>query len=181
MSNKRFNENSFCMATSMVFLQRNLLLVVKHLLKETFTTACRKNQVERFLDRSFFLRIFEEETTSRVPMHQLQALTKAAGTTMGALLGAIGGASFQAVLPIQTDLPPLQVSLAPREQLVAELEAQITHSGVLVLTGSTGIGKTTLTKLVTRSVGGNWYWLNVSSNRDPVQLSERCQHNFLFL
>jgi len=42
------------------------------------------------------------------------------------------------------------------------------------------MGKTTLAKLVARSAGGNWCWLNVS-NRDPVQLSEILRQLSLFV
>lgn len=146
--------------------------VLNLLLKESLTTACRKD--DRFLDRALFLRLFEEETTERVPSHQLQALTKAAQQTnqlMPVLFGGHTGISFQPVPLIQSGIPPLHAVLAPRDRLIADLVTRLKDTGVLILTGSTGVGKTTLAKLTAKNDGSNWCWLNLSS-RDSAQLSE---------
>jgi tetratricopeptide (TPR) repeat protein len=146
--------------------------VVNRLLKQAITRACWK--AERFLDRALFLRLFEEETTERVPSHQLQALTKVVQETnplLSALLGEHTGLSFQPVPLIQTGIPPLHAILAPRNRFVADLVTRLKDTGVLFLTGSTGMGKTTLAKLTAKNDGSYWCWLNLSS-RDSAQLSE---------
>ena len=68
--------------------------VVNRLLKETFTTACRKDQVERFLDRSFFLRIFEEETTVARAYAPTAGAHKGCGYHCGSFIRSDRGSVF---------------------------------------------------------------------------------------
>lgn len=145
--------------------------VVNRLLKEALTTACQKDR--RFLDRALFLRLFEEETTERVPIRELRSLRSAAHLAtpmLASLLGYHAPLSFQTVAPIQTSIPPVHPEFSSRNHLVMEFRSVLREAGVIVLNGSAGMGKTTLAKLIANSQGGNWYWVNLSGH-DPQQVS----------
>lgn len=148
---------------------------VNRLLRETLTTACYKEQQEqRFLDRALFLQLFEEETTERVSAHQFQELTKVAQIANSYLLPFLSkhaGLSFQPSPLIQTIIPPIYTSLVSRDRLIAKLGARLKNTGVLILTGSTGMGKTMLAKLVAKEDKHEWYWLNLS-DQNPTKISE---------
>jgi len=155
--------------------------VVSRLLKEALTTACSKD--ERFLDRVLFLQIFEEGTTERIPIHQLQALAQAAQSAspfFPPVMADDKGLSFQAVPLIQSTIPPLHGSFAARDQIVAEFRRQLTESGVLILTGSTGMGKTVLAKLIAQVNESGWHWLNLSRRPLP-QISEILRQLAIFM
>lgn len=151
--------------------------VVDRLLKETLTTACRTD--DRSLDRPRFLELFEEATTTRVPNQQLQTLMR--GLTippelMTSLLGGRSGFSLHPIPLIYKGIPPLYPNLAPRKTQVTRLCRALRETGVLILTSSTGMGKTTLAKLVADAEGGEWHWVSLSG-QDASQTSRTL--NFL--
>lgn len=143
--------------------------VVSRLLKEVFAIATRKS--DRCLDYAYFLEIFEDETTERVSRPEITMLRNvaAASTLQLSQLGmSTSTLPFQTTLPVEKGIPPTASDIAPRSKVVNELVATLQELGVLVLTGSTGTGKTTLAKLTATRCGESWRWLSFSTV-DPEQ------------
>jgi tetratricopeptide (TPR) repeat protein len=155
--------------------------VVNRLLKEALNKATQKSQ--RFLDRALFLRIFEEETSIRVSPFELQALNRASSAQnpiISALFQSDSDLALQLAPQIYSGIPSLHKFIAPREMLVNDLCACLSETCLLVLTGSVGMGKTTLAKLVAMKDGGKWNWLTASSH-NPMQLSGILRHLAIFI
>lgn len=145
--------------------------IVNRLLKETLKMACLPEA--RYLDRARFLEVWEEETTERVPIAQLQRLMGSVGTAsigISELTGAGPYLSFEPARMAESILPPLPGDLAPREDLVTKVEQEVERRGVMILTGSAGMGKTTLANLVAHKSGQRWLWFRLSS-RAPLEAS----------
>lgn len=147
--------------------------VLSRLLKEAFEAVCRKPESDRILDRSLFLHLFEEETRN-VPSHQLQQLTQLASHLLPALLpsgDSLVGSTLTRFPLICSAIPPLPQFAHRRESLVTELLQKLGASGVLILTGSSGTGKTTLAKFIGQEVREHWFWLSLSG-RESDQVNE---------
>jgi energy-coupling factor transporter ATP-binding protein EcfA2 len=138
--------------------------IVGRLLKEVFAIATK--QANRSLDYAYFLEIFEEETTERVPHKEIAMLRSLAAASTFQLTSpgiSAPAASFQASLSVETTIPPTPADIAPRSKVVSNLVMTMRELGVLVLVGSTGAGKTTLAKLAAAECGGSWRWINFST------------------
>lgn len=150
--------------------------VLNRLLKEAFETVCRKPETDRMLDRTLFLRLFEEETRN-VPARQVQLLSQLVSQLLPALLpsgsSVVGGALTTLTL-ICPEIPPLPQYVHRRQRLITELPQELESSGVLILTGSSGTGKTTLAKLIGQEIHEQWFWLSLSGRElDHVNESLR--------
>ena len=149
--------------------------VVDHLLKEALTVTTQ--QENRELTRVRFLEIFEEKTTQRVPNQYLQALqTQAtmADPLRSFSLGVSSDITIQSQPSILTTIPPLYPDVTPRNDLLANIQAQLQSDGIAVIRGGAGRGKTTLAKLTAKSISGSWLWLNFT-NRDSPQSAQLLQ------
>lgn len=155
--------------------------VVNRLLKEALNIATEKSQ--RFLDRALFLRIFEEETFISVSPYELQALNKATSaqnSIISAFFQSDSDLALQIAQQIYSGIPPLHEIIAPREMLIKSLFACLRETSLLVLTGSIGMGKTTIAKLVAIKDGSKWNWLTASIH-DPIQLIGILRHLAIFI
>lgn len=133
--------------------------VVDHLLKEAFDVAVQPEN--RMLKRARFLVIFEEKTSVRVPLPQLLALTRLAGQE-------------QALIIQQTDpfaVPALSFRMLQRSLVVDEISKKLAQHRVVILNGSTGMGKSTLAKLATANFSGTWLWADLRS-RESGRLAQ---------
>jgi len=143
--------------------------VVSRLLKEVLQVATRKD--DRSLERALFFEIFEQETTERVPHHELAAMRRAVGLSTSTLPAGAGGVpefSFQLSVSYERGIPPSALDVARRRELVVRLTGILQRHGMLALTGSTGTGKTTVAKLVAQTSGGAWIWVNLTG-KDAAQ------------
>jgi tetratricopeptide (TPR) repeat protein/energy-coupling factor transporter ATP-binding protein EcfA2 len=146
--------------------------VKSRLFKEALTTATKRDN--RVLDRVLLLEYFEEETIKHIPSQQYNALLQVAQSVSPLFAGLVpstGEVSFQPGSIITNTIPPLLSPVAKRGQLVKELGLQLKGSGILALTGSSGMGKTTLAKTIAQAEGGCWYWLNLTKH-NPFQINQ---------
>ena len=66
---------------------------------------------------------------------------------------------------------PLAQGVATRDELVKKYLTILRRSGALFLRGSTGLGKTSLARLITDEFGGDWAWANFRG-RSPLQIAD---------
>lgn len=135
------------------------VMAVAYLFKHIWSVILQEDN--RRLTYSDFTRLLEEYSTVRVPKRvlQLRAASFALMPTIGlenSLEG--GGKAFNLVsdaAPESYALPSFD-RLAKREDLVAELQVRLNSQGVLVLRGSSGMGKSTLAGLIAAKDRGKW-------------------------
>ncbi|MCP4353180.1 MAG: TIR domain-containing protein [Desulfobacterales bacterium] len=159
--------------------------IVNSLLNEIFTAACREEH--NILERALFLRIFEEETTEHNPSHQTHQIKKIAQAVETAnpmlMMMLAGGQKSPSLQPspfIQIFIPSLPSNFSERKQIVTELTTFLNKNVILILIGSTGMGKTTLAKLIARMNGEHWRQLNFS-NCDSKEISNTLWQLGIFL
>ena len=134
--------------------------VADRLYREVCTVASSSG--DRVLTRARFLEIFERETSERIPRQEALMLREVV-----AAMGRVGPpapSSDHFVVALENHLqgaPPLPQVVAHRDALVASLRTKLNSSGTLVLIGSSGMGKTTLAKLIIASDAAEWIWVRV--------------------
>jgi hypothetical protein len=157
--------------------------VVPHLLKHVWEVACRSG--DRRLLFVEFLQVFQEATSVRVSYGQLQRLIGGSGTPLalalnaagggaGGLAGYITGAEFDAPPPLRDR------TLLARTDLVCRGAEILLEHGVLLLTGSTGMGKSVLALAIAGGDAGVWRMLDCRGLA-PDELRERLQRSYLSL
>ena len=158
--------------------------VADRLLKEVVATIVRSDANDRYLDRAAFLKIFEDQTTVRVPLQQLAVMQAAFTAILQGGFPALPGAQALQPFPVvQTSVPPLPTQCLDRTALVTESLGKLQRLGSLILTGSSGLGKSTLAKLVCVRSPGNWLWLDLSGRHANEvtaalhELAQRSQHD----
>jgi hypothetical protein len=142
------------------------LKVVSHLLKHVWDTVCRESN--RRLEYFDFMVLFENVTTERVNKQELMLLRQLRASVGSGdsflphgTLGMVGSIPSIQGVDILTSPPPLPDRVARREDLVATLSQQAKTNGLLVLKGSTGMGKSTLAALITSAETQPWTWLRM--------------------
>jgi hypothetical protein len=106
----------------------------------------------RDLHPADLLALVRETTSVRIPQAQLEQLLAKLNGPSGALV--VGDDSLDFV-DLGRDLPFPGI-LTKRDSLVSEIAARARESGLVVLTGSTGLGKTLVARLVARALSLNW-------------------------
>jgi hypothetical protein len=142
--------------------KRNILAhdsekVAPHLLEKAFATATSRDA--RTLRNSDFIKIFDEATSKRISPSEALAVATMFPQQLLSLLP--GGAQPPVDLGSYGSIsapPPLPPRLAQRERLAAGYRNVLASTGGLVLMGSTGMGKSTLAKLLS---GSPWLWANL--------------------
>jgi tetratricopeptide (TPR) repeat protein len=142
--------------------------VVPNLLKHVFDVICRDSN--RRLEYYDFLVLFEEATTTRVPLQQLEFQTQVANLTqlikpLGNFLNTAGFLELTRKVRAESEFifssPPLPHKIVKREKLVSKLSECLSTKGILVLKGTTGVGKSILARLVVGENEKNWKWMNM--------------------
>lgn len=147
--------------------------VISHLF--TYVLRVIREDPDRRLDLSDFGRVFEENVTIRLTPQQLQSLKERAGSGLPAgdsqtASSEITGSVFESVEDLY-DLSLLK-QLVERSQLVPDLEVRLKHDGVLILKGSTGMGKSILAVLIAHKEYAKWKRLDFG-NLAPYEIKQR--------
>lgn len=133
-----------------------------------FVEAHMESDGDRTIRRSDLMDQFENAVSERVPFGTIAQTgqSSAATTARPATVGA--------PTPIVTDT-------TWRAPLTDDLHAQLTASGVLLLSGSSGVGKTTLAALVAQKTGGNWGWVSFRNRSAPEvrEILSRTHHEVI--
>ncbi len=129
---------------------------VNRLLRSTLETACLPEH--RQLTKAHYYSVFEEETSVRVSRADVQLVPVARVP----FAGSRHETSLVLSSWAQSTSPPSLESVAARESVVAELDSSLRQTGLLVITGTTGMGKTTLAKQLT-SEADKLLWISLRS------------------
>lgn len=133
-----------------------------------FTVVCgvAKQPAGRFLTRADLLSNFAEATHVTMPYSEaagLREVTRLIAPLLSRIEGATATAlTFSDALPLATQLPPLPSSTLDRPDLGARLGDILRRTNSLVLHGSTGMGKTTLAKLLIASSATKAQWVSLT-------------------
>lgn len=132
---------------------------------EIFEIAGQR-QGPRALTRTDLSKLLEEEALVQIPRAELAALRRR---------DVQRGHGHTHVAPTPDDLltgvPPLPDTIETRDSLVTQLHDHLETWGQLVLVGSSGMGKTTLTKLIANSQApDHWRWVSLA-NRRPDEIA----------
>lgn len=141
--------------------------VVPHLLKYIWDIVCQPG--DRRLDNTDFMQAFQEAITVRITIHELEQLRRNAQSTiqikqtvaqdLPAGAGITSGKFPDAIL--EPFLSPTLARFAQRHTLVTKLRVKLNADGILVLNGSTGMGKSTLAYLIADSDEDRWRRLDM--------------------
>ncbi len=112
------------------------------------------------------LETLEGLLTERRPISQLRALDQLAVAVLGSMSAkSLGGQAVAVSLGYAAEFRPLETALptgfVSRQPLTDQLAGTLRHDGVLVLRGSTGMGKSRLAELTVRSLPGHWLVLDL--------------------
>lgn len=138
--------------------------VADHLLEHVFQIASTRDF--KSLIYPDFLVLFEEQTTERIPTAELQAM-KNAISQLGMYPGAgpssgLGSIDIGTYTVLQRGIPNHVPGILTRRELLPHFEHLLQLHGILVLTGSTGMGKTTLAKQIAGTTSQNCLWCSLS-------------------
>ena len=107
-----------------------------------------------------FLRAFEEATMELIPRGEAATLRRAIGQTLPLNFSLTSDTTASSITLLKIlDAPlPLVSGAVHRHSLVNELSDVVRRHGAAIVRGSTGVGKTSLARLVTDKIGGTWVW-----------------------
>jgi tetratricopeptide (TPR) repeat protein len=146
---------------------RDVDRVMDRLHREVWNTATRADS--RILDRRRFVELFDEATSITLRRDEAGALLLAqeAGQrqNVAALTEALGLPATLAGVSVRAlaagEPPPLPDQLLERPEAAGNVSKLLDEQGLLVVTGSTGMGKTTLVAMVASAQPDvRWLWLN---------------------
>ncbi len=144
--------------------------VVDRLLRKAIETVCIKEQAQRILTREDFELIFDKETKRSISYEEhrqnQELLKRIAFQTADFLPTNLypqnTSLSIKENYFFHKGIPSLPKNVFTRSHLVDELNTYLNQTDFLVLTGSSGMGKTTLAKMICQVNDENWYWLDLS-------------------
>lgn len=116
--------------------------------------AILRKPAPRRLDFFLLEEIWEDETRESIPRAALEAMLARS---------APPPPSHESNTLWQVGIPPLPGTVAARSVLVRSLREKLLANQLLNLHGSTGMGKTTLAKLIVEPDRASWYWWRASS------------------
>jgi hypothetical protein len=156
--------------------------VVPHLLDHAWRTVIKEN--DRRLDLASFRRIFEKVISESVPKTVLRKLRRDAqnraglnqvGAIVNQQIGVKSGPALLGELILTTFTPAGSEKFLTRDELVANYRARLNAAGVLVLNGSTGMGKSTMADNLARTLPRAWRKLDLRGLK-PEQIVDRLNY-----
>lgn len=150
---------------------------VPHLLKYIWDVVCQAEA--RRLDYTDFIQAFQDALTVRITIHELEQLRRSAHSALRlkqivapllAPSGEITSGQFPDAV-LEPFISPTLARFAQRRNLVSTLGSKLSADGILVLKGSTGMGKSTLAYLIADSDEGRWRRLDMRGFRPEAVLS----------
>jgi len=130
------------------------------------------SQGDRHLNYADFLRAFDEATMELMPRGQATALRSVINQLSISNL-SLPGSNVHTIISMSQVFGtpmPLVRGASSRESLVATLCDTLRRYGALVIRGSTGVGKTSIARLITDNFGGTWLWAGFRA-RDGTQVA----------
>lgn len=128
------------------------------------------SQGNRRLTYAEFCVAFDKATMELMPKGEAAALRSITSQLHPLAKTSILTALQQAPRILDKPLPLVQGAV-PRDELVAKYAAILRHHGAIILRGSTGLGKTSLARMVTDQLGGEWAWA-CFRGREPAQIAD---------
>jgi tetratricopeptide (TPR) repeat protein len=130
------------------------------------------SQGDRHLNYADFLRAFDEATMELMPRGQATALRSVINQLSISNL-SLPASNVHTIISMSqvfgTPLPLVR-GASSRESLVSTLSDTLRRYGALVIRGSTGVGKTSIARLITDHFGGTWLWAGFRA-RDGTQVA----------
>ena len=149
--------------------------VADALFSRAMTVAASKG--ERSLNRAILLQIFDEKTNISIPYNEYQELMSnlpqgIAPIITSSELGSV--IDFYRRDLVEDSVPNMVPESIEREELEVAYLNCVNENGLVHITGTSGIGKTTLSKLIALRDGGSWYWLGlVGRSSEETRLALR--------
>jgi hypothetical protein len=132
--------------------------VAEHLYATANTTATR--QKDRYLTRASLLRLFHDRTHESLPAGTSSALLAAISRHLVSagqpLPMAVGGTSG-----VVSRLPPLPTRYYARQEVLADITDRLSSYPVLILQGSTGVGKSIAAVAHAAASTSSWGWVDL--------------------
>ena len=125
---------------------------------------------DRSLTYADFCVAFDEATMELMPKGEAAALRSVANQLQPIAKTSLLTPSAQALRVLGNPLPLVRGATL-RDQLVAKYASILRHHGTIILRGSTGLGKTSLARMVTDQLGGEWVWA-CFRGRAPEQIAD---------
>lgn len=120
----------------------------------------------RVLNKVSLLHVFEESTMISVSSRSIRPLIDKMSLPPDSMLDQLLVAKSPALVIASsnvTQMPLPKKNLAPREELVRRLIDYIGRSKFIILTGSSGVGKSTTAKFIAQTMTNEWDWLSFTS------------------
>jgi len=150
--------------------------IIPHLLNHAWETARKKEN--RWLTRIDFLNIFQSQTAVLIAKSKLRELERRANSFPSQVLNHYGvpqqqfeieqsiESIFEPIFPIDLNL------IAERRDFVEKLQKLLDKNRLAALTGSTGMGKSTLAYQIAASTEGNWRKIGLR-DYSPMEINAR--------
>ena len=122
-----------------------------------------KKTDRRVLSRDDFRREFNDATSKVVSLTEIAALQAGANV----IHQAVSPVTLDATLmvpgfsPIRRALPALSATTIKRSELVQQIATEAKNLGVIVIKGSSGMGKSTIATLAAAKIGADWIWVDL--------------------
>ncbi len=125
---------------------------------------------DRRLNYADFCQAFDEATMEVMPKGEAFIL-RSMLTRFSPLANASSVATTNQPLQVLEEPLPLVRGATSRDDVVGNYESILRNHGAIILRGSTGLGKTSLARLVTDRIGGDWVWAGFRG-RTPTHIAD---------